>query len=206
MKWKGKMIILIGGAPTAGKSEMAKLLSNYFKIPWISTDQIRDMIREVSNKKTLPKLHNSQGYDAEKFLTTFSAKEIVKMEIEQGESIWPAVKKLINEDYNWEEGFIIEGVHLIPKLIKKDFSQNKNIKVIFLIDEDVDRTREVIFKRGLWDDADKYSDKVKEKEVEWALLFSQTIKKAAVTQGFPCVEVRKHKEDIRFVLEALKLK
>ena len=42
-----KEIILIGGAPTIGKSFLAKKLSEEMKIPWISTDTIREFMREV---------------------------------------------------------------------------------------------------------------------------------------------------------------
>lgn len=34
-------IILIGGAPTTGKTTLAKALSRVLGLPWISTDHIR---------------------------------------------------------------------------------------------------------------------------------------------------------------------
>lgn len=200
-----KNIILIGGAPTTGKSVIANLLSKRLGIPWISTDQIREVMRSVADKKQYPKLFNPEGYTAERFLTEFSSEKIVEMEMEQGEAAWIGIKKFIEDDFNWKEGFIIEGVNILPHLVSRDFGDNKNIKPVFLVDEDADRMRDVVFKRGLWDYAHTYSDDVKEKEVEWATLFSHKLKAEVEKYGYPWVEVKKQKDDLEAVLKALGL-
>ena len=166
-------IVLIGGAPTTGKSTMADLMAKHFGIPWISTDQIREIMRTTASKKDFPILFYTKDYTAERFLTEFSAEQIVKLEMEQGEEVWAGVKVLIEEDYTWKVGFVIEGEDILPHLVARDFKNDKHIRSVFLVDEDADRIRDVVFTRGLWDDAHTYPDDVKEKEVEWALLFSQ---------------------------------
>jgi 2-phosphoglycerate kinase len=196
-------IILIGGAPTVGKSTMAALVSRKLNIPWISTDQIREIMRVTARREDIPKLFTPEGYTAEKFLTEFSAEQIVQMEIEQGEAVWAGIKKLIEDDYTWRDGFIIEGVGILPRLVKKDFGDSKNVRAVFLIDEDEDRTREVVFSRGLWDDARTYLDDVKEKEVEWSTLFSRKMKVEAERYSYPYVEVSKNNNDIDAVLKAI---
>lgn len=202
---KDQDIILIGGAPTAGKSIMAEKLSAHFDIPWISTDQIREIIRAVANKEKFPALFRNKNFSGEEFLNKYSVSEIVEMEIKQGIETWLGIKAFIENPYPWE-GFVVEGVAVLPHLIARDFGNNKKIKPIFLIDEDVDRTRDVVFNRGLWGDADTYPDSVKEKEVEWALLFSQQLKKEAERFNYPCIEVKKQNDDIESVLTALGLK
>lgn len=201
-----RKVILIGGAPTAGKSTMAGLIAKKLNIPWISTDQIREIMRVTARREDMPKLFTPEGYTAEKFLTEFSAEEIVRMEMEQGEAAWIGIKKIIEDDYTWKDGFVVEGVNILPHLVKKDFGDDKNVKAVFLVDEDADRTRHVVFTRGLWDDANTYSDDVKEKEVEWSLLFSHKIKSEAETHGYPCVEVTKNHNDLESVLKVLDLK
>jgi len=203
-KEQKRIVVLIGGAPTAGKSTMADLISKRLNIPWISTDQIREIMRVTARREDIPKLFTPERYTAEKFLTEFSAEEIVRMEMEQGEATWIGVKKIIEDDYTWKDGFVVEGVNILPHLVAKDFSSDKNVKAVFLVDEDADRTRHVVFTRGLWDDAHTYSDDVKEKEVEWSLLFSHKIKGEAEKYGFPCVEVEKNINDVEAVLKALK--
>jgi 2-phosphoglycerate kinase len=202
---KTKQIILIGGAPTAGKSTMAQMVANYLNIPWISTDQIREIMRVAAKRSDYPKLFNPEGYTGERFLTEFSSEQIVQMEMEQGEATWLGIKQLIEEDYTWTKGFVIEGVNLLPHLITQDFKDNANIKSVFLIDEDADRIRDVVFNRGLWDAAKSYSDDVKEKEVEWVTLFSHQIRIEAEKHKFPLVEVSKTDEDLQAVLRALNI-
>src|SRR5262245_957615 len=82
---------LIGGAPTVGKSTLAATLAAHLGVPWISTDQIRDIMRTVADRDTHPKLFNPAGYDAERFYKTFSAEQIVDIEIGQGEAAWTGV-------------------------------------------------------------------------------------------------------------------
>lgn len=199
-------IILIGGAPTTGKSTIAKLLSKHLNLPWFSTDQIRNIMRTATNIKDLPNLFEPDGYDGEGFLNKFSAEEIVKMEIAQGEITWNGVKDFIKDGhYPWIDGFILEGIGILPNLIEKDFKNNMNIKSIFLVDENPEKIRKVIFTRGLWDEAHKYPDYVKEKEVDWVLLFNKKIIVEAKKFGYPIIEVNKHEGDLKTVLNSLKI-
>ncbi|MEA3452930.1 MAG: hypothetical protein U9Q96_01160 [Patescibacteria group bacterium] len=203
MTSKTRKIILIGGAPTAGKSTVAELASKKLGLPWISTDQIRKIARVTANEKDYPALFLTKGYTAEQFLNKFSAKETVELEVNQGREIWPTIKKFIDEDSTWKDGFIIEGISILPELVAKDFKNNQNIKALFLIDEDSDRIRDVVFKRGLYAKADTYSDDLKEKEVKWALLFCQRTKKQAQKFSYPFIETSKNKDDLELVLKSI---
>jgi 2-phosphoglycerate kinase len=201
-----RVIILIGGAPTAGKSTMAQLLSERLQLPWVSTDQIREVMRTATRRVDSPNLFTPEGFDtAEKFLTHFTAEEIADMEMQQANAVWPGVKKLVLDDYTWRNGFIIEGVNITPKLVAEDFNQISNVHSVFLIDEDADRTKKVVYERGLWDDADSYSDKLKPKEVEWTVLFSKKLRQEAEKYNLPWIEVEKGNDDVQKVLTALGL-
>ena len=202
---KNKIIILIGGAPTTGKSTIAQLASKRLGLPWISTDQLREIIRVTANEKDYPALFLTRGYTAEQFLNKFSAEETVELEMNQGREIWPTIKRFIEEDSTWKDGFIIEGISILPELVANDFKNREDIKSIFFIDEDADRIRDVVFKRGLYTKADTYSDDLKEKEVEWALLFSQKIKEQAQKFDYSFIEIRKDKDDLNLVLKSVGL-
>jgi len=199
-----KQTILIGGAPTAGKSTLARALSKHLDLPWISTDQIRSVMKATVRREDMPKLFNEES-TAEKFLTRFSAEEIVRMEREQSEAVWLGVRAFIRGDSTWKSGFIIEGVSILPHLVAEDFGADARVKPIFLLDDDESRTRHVVFTRGLWDDAHTYTDDVKEKEVEWALLFGRQIREDAARHGHPCIDMRKNEEDLKAVLKALNI-
>jgi 2-phosphoglycerate kinase len=202
---KGKRkIFLIGGVPTTGKSTVAELVAKRVNLPWISTDQIRDVMRAVANRKDHPNLFTSEGYNAERFLNEFSAEKIVDIEFEQGGAVWLGIKKFIEDDFTWSKGFVMEGVSLIPELIA-ELNIAGEIRAVFLVDDDADRIREVIFNRGLFDDAENYPDYVKEKEIAWVKLFSNKIKKEAQKYNYPVIEVEKKENNLTKVLRALKL-
>lgn len=184
---------------------MAALVAKHLNLPWISTDQIREIMRLVARREDHPNLFNPEGYNAQKFLTEFPASEIANMELSQGKAVWPGIKKFIEDDYTWKEGLVMEGVNILPHLIAKDFADDKKIRAVFLVDEDADRIKDVIYNRGLWDGAKEYSDDLKPKEVEWVLDFSHKLKAEAVKYNYPTIEVQKRDDDLQKVLSAIGL-
>lgn len=168
-------IILIGGAPTSGKTYTAKKLAEKFKLPWISTDTIRDQMQQIVRKEDYPMLFehfDADGRMAEEYLNNNTAKQIVAHQNQESQDVWKGVKALITEDYTWGS-FIVEGVAILPKLVKNLKVKDKKIIPIFLIDDNKARIRHTVYTRGLWDYADKYPDSVKDKEVEWVLEFNK---------------------------------
>lgn len=51
-----KKVILIGGAPLSGKSYVARKLGQELNLPWISTDTIREQMRQLVRKEDYPNL------------------------------------------------------------------------------------------------------------------------------------------------------
>jgi len=76
--------------------------------------------------------------------------------------------------------------HLNQELIKHTY--------ILIISE---RIKKTIFTRGLWDEAKKYPNDVKEKEVEWVIEFNNFIKKEAKKYNFPVVSIGDRKDYLK---------
>jgi 2-phosphoglycerate kinase len=183
-------VILIGGAPTVGKSYLARKIAEELDLPWISTDTVREQMRQVVRKEDYPHLFihaNATAETAVEFLTHNTAKEIVDHQNKESLEVWKGVEALINTDYVWGS-FVVEGVAVLPSLIS-ELKAGKKIKSIFLVDEDIERIKETIYTRGLWDDANKYPDSVKEKEVEWVLEFNNYIKQECQRTNLPVVYI-----------------
>ena len=140
------------------------------------------------------------------YLNQFTADEIADNEFAISEPIWLGVRKLIEEDDFWKNGFIIEGAVILPHLIAKDFPDSSNVKAVFIGDHNTDRIRNVVSTRNfVGDDASAYPDDVKEKEVEWVLNFSEKLKSQVLKYKMPWVEVEKNELDLVKVLTALGL-
>ncbi len=130
-------IILIGGSPTSGKSYTARKLAENLKLPWISTDTIREQMRWIVRKEDYPDLfmHGDPSVShtdkAVEFLTHNTAKEIVDHQNKESEDVWKGVRGLIESDYEWED-FIVEGVAILPKLIaNQEWKIKKTLKPYF---------------------------------------------------------------------------
>lgn len=201
-----KQIILIGGAPTVGKSYLSRKIAEDLKLPWISTDTIREQMRKIVRKEDYPDLFTHAEATSElavEFLTHNSAKEIVEDQNKESKEVWKGVKALIETDYVWKS-FIIEGVAILPSSVV-NLKIDKKVTSLFLIDENILRIKEVIYKRGLWDAADKYPDEVKEKEVEWVIEFNKYIKGECKKYNLPLIYIKDRNSYIEEVLSLLRL-
>ena len=183
-------IILIGGAPGVGKSTLTRMVSESLKLPWISTDTIREMMRKVVDKASFPELFHldETKVSAEDYLSSHSAQEIFVSQNRESVEVWKGVKALMETDYVWKD-YIIEGIAITPQLIASYKNENITIKPLFLVDKDQDQIRKIVFERGVWDDADTYSDEVKEKEIEWVNLYHEWIEREAKKYNFPIIYI-----------------
>ncbi|HEX5430250.1 MAG TPA: hypothetical protein VFX17_04205 [Patescibacteria group bacterium] len=189
-------VVLIGGSPTAGKTHTAGILAKELDVPWISTDMIREQMRWIVRKEDYPNLflHGDPGVSigadiAVEFLNNNTPDQIVAHQNKESEDVWKGVRSFVEVNYFWGD-FIIEGVAILPHLIaNQGWKSEVDIRSIFLIDEDKDRVRNTVFTRGLWDEASKYPDNVKEKEVEWVFAFNEMIKMEARKYNMPVISV-----------------
>lgn len=182
-------IILIGGAPLSGKSYLARQLSEKLKVPWISTDIIRQIMRVGARPEDYPGLYYFKKDEAEKYIGTHSAEEFICDLNKQSEEIWQGVEKLVRKNHVWKS-FIIEGVAILPKFINEKLNDFKDkIYPVFLIDKNRDRIKREIFKRGFWLHGEKYPDSVKEKEVEWVMAYNKWLKDELQKYPFPSLEI-----------------
>ena len=199
-----KQIILIGGMPTAGKSTIALRLSNHLGLPWISTDQIGTVMRAVAPRASHPDLFTWHDRDDFKYLDEATGDEIADDEFAKGAAVWPGVRKLIDEDHTWPDGFIIEGDDVLPHLVSRDLSDAPDVTAIFIGDSDIEHVRRVVFARNFaGDDARGSPEEVKEREVRWIVAYGERLKTEARDHRMPWVEVQKDERDLARVLAAL---
>jgi len=140
------LIILFGGVTGIGKSTLAQIFTNRmgFKL-LMGTDLIREVMRMAVSPKLMPTLHTSSYVAHLKLDTSFLpalSKSIVGFE-EQARSVIVGIEAAIDHAINDNEILVVEGVHLVPGLLKQKFIQNQNVILIQLSlkDENVHRSR-----------------------------------------------------------------
>jgi len=137
------MIYLIGGSPRCGKTILAKQIAYKKRVPLISTDVIRQIVLHSTPKSEIKKKFPEEPLKRfkNKFLfEVYSPEKLLKAQIKEAETIWPGVKAFIEPTIRHKQDFIIEGIHLLPKLVKQ-FKGNKiwkNFRVVYLVKEDLD--------------------------------------------------------------------
>lgn len=186
--------ILIGGAPLTGKSTIAKNFKNHAQI---STDEIRSLMHNLLKPEDNEDLFYGHGLNAVDFYNKYkTAEEVFAKETKQAEATQEGVRALIKSEFSWKN-ICIEGIAITPKFVN-ELSKNKeiNIRGMFLYDDNKDRIRERLFKRGLYDDAETYPDHLKEIELEWVILYNQFYKE----------EAEKYKMELYSIDEIAKIK
>jgi 2-phosphoglycerate kinase len=198
-----KNILLIGGAPLTGKTTLARKLAIEQNAAILSGDSVRSEMKKHVNETEYPSLFKTGDggpESAENILKKWTPEAIVALEIEQAHDIWVAIKGHLEGDIRWSwvadllenaenpADIIVEGVVVIPEIVNS-FQSTAILQSILLVDKNEGRIKERIYSRGLWDDADKYPDELKEYELPWVLLYSHYIESEAAKYNLKTLEV-----------------
>ena len=148
-------------------------------------------MREIVREKDYSNLFYFTKKTAKNYLTSHTPEQIVKDQNNESIDVWKGVKSFIDSDYNWQS-YIIEGVAVLPKFIFEDLSNNKSIRPIFLLNNNKERIKKIIFKRGLWSNSNKYPDNLKSIEIEWVIRFNTWLKKELKKYKYPLIEFKEN--------------
>ncbi len=129
------IILYLSGVTGVGKSTMASLIAPHFKI-WniIGTDILREILRSTISPALVPPLHTS-SYEAYK-MVSYQINPIFKKPIvgfeEQSAQVIVAIDEITRNFLDVGESAIIEGVHVVPKLIDKKLLKDPHVITMFL--------------------------------------------------------------------------
>jgi 2-phosphoglycerate kinase len=186
-----KKCFLIGGAPLTGKSTYAKILTSEHRAVQISTDNIRDWMKKITNAQDYPRLFYEEGLDVESFYQKYDTPEkVLSGEIDQAKDTEKGIVSLLECYLPWEQ-LVIEGIAITPEFATKLQKQFPKIEfeTTFLFDSDFTRIKNRVHQRGLWDLADTYPDYIKEKEIEWVVLYNEFYKEEAKKYNLPLTDI-----------------
>jgi 2-phosphoglycerate kinase len=143
------LIILIGGASGVGTSSMAFELASRLRLKnIISTDMIREVMRKIISKDLSPVIHKS-SFDAHESIRTPSIRvnKVIEGFISHVEVVNVGVEAIIERSVKEGISTIIEGVHVVPGLIRKDLIEDNNIIIFTLIVDDEESHKQRFYSR-----------------------------------------------------------
>jgi len=138
------MIYLIGGSLRCGKTILSKKISSKKRISCVSTDALRPMVISMlpksEVKRKIPQTDMPTPKDKFRF-EVYSPKALLRAQVAEARTMWPAIEALIASLIHREEDFVIEGVHLFPPLVNKLKNKKywKQVRVVYLIKKDLDK-------------------------------------------------------------------
>lgn len=194
---------LIGGVPTAGKSTIARQLARELQVPWISTDQIRDILMMAADRDKYPDLCILDRWTPETFLSQNTAGEIVDIVNRWSNAVWPFLEQFIREQSDWSEGYIIEGTDIMPRFLTHSFLRETGCRAVFLVNHDQQQVHRTVYERGLITAAHKYSDDLKSREVEWVQHLTQQCEQEAHEAKMPLYYTRHTHQEYEHVFAIL---
>ena len=189
------MIYFIGGAPRAGKSQLAKRLSKVTGFSWLSTDNLRESAEFLEAiPRSNPLLSNWINWrDSEYISKNFSipAEKIIENQNKESLEVVKLVKGLVQSlDYN-NRDFILEGVALLPEFFDDDFINKYGIIFVCVGNTDYES-----FRKYSWEnraDGDWLKDvgaSLFDNVISYSVKFSEVFRAESEKRGLKYYEVK----------------
>lgn len=132
-------IILIGGVPRSGKTQLARRLSRELSVPWVSTDALEAIAhRYVPNEdadSVFPKaaMRRETKCSNDLLYGTYTTEEILDSYMRQAEATAPGISALVGYAAKEGWGYVIEGYHVTPALVSELGEQGCVCEAAFLV-------------------------------------------------------------------------
>jgi 2-phosphoglycerate kinase len=182
---------LIGGAPLSGKTTLSNLWAAKHQATQLSTDSIREWMKRITQPEDYPRLFYGHELTVEEFYSTYDTSEkVMNQEISQGKDVEKGIESFLMCDLAIER-LIIEGIAITPAFAAELQAKRPDMQfeTIFLFDDNKERITRRIYDRGLWGPKETYPDYIKEKEVEWVILYNEFYKTEASKHRFPLIHI-----------------
>jgi 2-phosphoglycerate kinase len=182
---------LIGGAPLSGKTTLSNVWAAKHQATQISTDSIREWMKRLTKPEDYPRLFAGAELSVEDFYREYNtAQKVLDQQVEEGKDVEKGIEAFLKCDLTIER-LIIEGIAITPEsaLRLQKGLPHINFETIFLFDDNTERISSRIHQRGLWGPKDTYPDYIKDKEVEWVVLYNDFYKTEAHKNHFSLIHI-----------------
>lgn len=108
------IVVLIGGAPGAGKSTLGRALAARVDAASLTADDLLTAAQGVTTPESHPGLHVMVHRDSIEYFTTSSLAQLIEDATFQHEATWPAIEAVIRRHARWGPRIVIDGWALRP--------------------------------------------------------------------------------------------
>ncbi|MEO0565582.1 MAG: AAA family ATPase, partial [Chloroflexota bacterium] len=110
-------VILIGGAPGAGKTTLGAALAAKLKITSLTIDDLVTAATAITTPETHPGLHVMRQTNHLDYYTNSSLEQLQADATHRHEATWPMVERVIRKYVKQGSGVVIDGWHLRPQWV-----------------------------------------------------------------------------------------
>ena len=135
-------VSLIGGAPGAGKTTLARALGIRLGVPSLTGDDILIAVRGVTTPQSHPDLHRIGTAGHTIYFTESTPESLMQDSLAQHEAVWPAFERVARKRARFGQPTVIDYWGLLPERMA-EFG-DENVESFWLhIDPDILRAREL---------------------------------------------------------------
>ena len=120
-----KKVILIGGAPGAGKTTLGSALAAKLGITSLTIDDLVTAAIAVTTRETHPGLHALRQGPHTEYFTNSSVEQLIADATLRHQATWPMVRQVIRKYASLGRGIVIDGWHIRPEWVAQ--LQMKNV-------------------------------------------------------------------------------
>ncbi len=110
-------LILIGGAPGAGKTTLGQALAVKLGVTSLTIDDLVTAVVAVTTPETHPGIHALRKGPHTDYFTNSSVDELIADATLRHEASWPMVQQLIQKYTKQKRGIVIDGWHMRPEWV-----------------------------------------------------------------------------------------
>jgi 2-phosphoglycerate kinase len=111
-------VIVMGGAPFAGKTTLAKRLAAPRGYALVAIDDLGTALRALTTPQSHPDLHPMAGWDYRAYYIAHPPPTLIEHSRREHEALWPAIAAVIHAHLQWAGPVILEGWQLDPERVR----------------------------------------------------------------------------------------
>jgi 2-phosphoglycerate kinase len=110
-------VIVIGGAPFAGKTTLAKRLAVHRGYALVTLDDLGTAVRAVTTPQSHPARHPMVGWDYRAYSVVHPLSTLIEHSRREHQALWPAIAAVIHAHLQWAGPVILVGWQLDPERV-----------------------------------------------------------------------------------------